>query len=71
MIDWRDVTNVSVQRQLGTRLVVISDVHRRRTRLNAPWSLLDRDFDAKAEVIRKCWLGQYDWGHYPAVSVGR
>ena len=71
VIDWSDVRNVAVERQFGVRTVVIRDAHQRRTRLNAPSSLLDRDFDAKVEVIRACWLGQYDWGRYPSVVLAR
>ena len=71
VIDWSDVRNVAVEKQYGMRTVVLSDVHGRRTRLGAPFSLLDRDFDAKVGVIRACWLGRYDWGRYPSAVIAR
>jgi hypothetical protein len=69
VIDWRNVANVAVQKQYGWRMVIISDVRGRWTRLHAPWSFLDRDFDAKVRVIRACWLGQHDWSRLPGATV--
>ena len=62
VIEWRDVANVAVE-ELGYRIVVIWDVRGGRFRLHVPYSSLDREFDAKLQVIRACWLGHYDWSH--------
>jgi len=64
VIEWRNVANVAVEKELGYRIVVTWDVHGRRIRLYAPYSSLDREFDAKLQAIRAGWLGQYDWSHY-------
>lgn len=64
VIEWRNVANVAVEKEFGYRIVVIWDVRGRRIRLHAPCSALDHEFDAKLQVIRACWFGQYDWSQY-------
>jgi hypothetical protein len=61
VIEWRGVTDVSVEKKFAYRSVVVRDATGRRIRLPAPGGYLDHGFDDKARVIQSCWLGQHDW----------
>jgi hypothetical protein len=65
VIYWREIVDIAERKELG-RIVVVRDVRDRWTRLPAPSSFLDRDFDAKVQLIRACWHGQYDWSRHAA-----
>jgi hypothetical protein len=61
LIDWSDITDVSVEKAFGNRRVVLTRTAGKRVRLHAPQSYLDRRFDEKFQAIHSCWLGQYPW----------
>jgi hypothetical protein len=61
LMEWSDITDVSVEKAFGNRKVVLTRIAGKRVRLRAPQSYLDRHFDEKFQAIYACWLGQYPW----------
>jgi hypothetical protein len=57
VIEWRSVAEVTVEKRLCCRTVVIRERSGREIRPRAPRSCLDRKFDEKVQVIYACWLG--------------
>jgi hypothetical protein len=57
-IPWRDVIGLEVRKTAGVRTVVIRVSDGRRIPLRAPMSLLDRRFDAKAQILMDWWTAR-------------
>jgi hypothetical protein len=61
VIDWHSIADITIERELVYRVVIIRDAGGRRIRLPAPESYLDHGFDEKVRIIQSCWLGRHDW----------
>jgi len=61
VIGWEGIADISIERELVYRVVIVRDVGGRRIRLPVPESYLDHGFDEKVRVIQSCWLRKHDW----------
>jgi hypothetical protein len=53
VIRWSEVASIDVETVMYTRIIVLVMTDRKRVRLPAPASLLDRRFDEKLQFIRE------------------
>ncbi|MDW4907556.1 hypothetical protein RB628_19940 [Streptomyces sp. ADMS] len=57
-IEWREITGLEIRKTAGIRTIVASVTDGRRIPLRAPMSLLDRNFDHKAQTLTNWWAAR-------------
>jgi hypothetical protein len=57
---WNRITDITVERNFGSAMVILLDDRGKRIKLVAPRAFLDRRFDEKVRVIQNYWQGQHE-----------
>ena len=58
-VKWSKITDIMVEKNFGSAVVILLDDSGKRIKLGAPRAFLDGKFEEKVRVIRNYWLGQF------------